>query len=115
MKLFGMIGSIIATDIGYTVSIIMIFIAIRKTTDYQFSLLGQQIVHILAYTGIMALIIKIIFMLTGGAIPGGRLPALMITLLAVLIGAAVYLTLAKWTGLLRRISGGTRLSVRKRG
>jgi O-antigen/teichoic acid export membrane protein len=114
MKLFGMIGSIIATDIGYTVSIIMIFIAIRKTTDYHFSLLGQQIVHILAYTGIMALIIKIIFILTGGAIPSSRLPALAITLLTVLIGAVVYLSLARWTGLLRRVLGGTRLSIRKR-
>jgi Membrane protein involved in the export of O-antigen and teichoic acid len=114
MKLFGMVGPVIATDIGYTASIITIFIAIRKATNYRFSLLGQQVVHICAYTAIMALTIKVIFMLTGGYFPHSRISALFITLLAVLVGAAVYLALAKWTGLLRRISGGTHLTARKR-
>lgn len=114
MQLFGMVGPVIATDIGYTASIVTIFIAIRKATNYSFSLLGQQVVHIFAYTAVMALIIKLIFMMTGGFFPHSRIMALLITLLAILFGAAAYLALAKWTGLLRRILGGTRFPVRKR-
>lgn len=108
MKLFGMVGPIIATNIGYTLSIFIILIAIRKATNYQFSMIAQQLIHILAYTGIMLLVLQLIFLLFGGRFPSSRGMAMAVSLLSVLIGALIYLILARWTGLLRRIMGRSR-------
>lgn len=114
MGLFGMVGPIIATDIGYLTSIVTIFIAIRKATNYPFSLLGRQVLHIALCTGVMALAIKIIFMMTGGYFPSGRIPALLVTILAVLVGAAIYLSLTKLTGRLHHAVRSSYLKSHKR-
>lgn len=108
MKLFGMIGPIIATNIGYLVSILIIVFSIRKATDYHFSLIARQLIHISVYTGIMALAIKLVFLMFGGGFPNSRGKAFVIILLSVLAGAAVYLLLARWTGLLRKVMGRSR-------
>ncbi|WP_241654694.1 putative polysaccharide biosynthesis protein [Sporolactobacillus shoreae] len=108
MKLFGMVGPVIATDIGYLISILIIVFAIRKATDYRFSMIAQQLIHILFYTGIMVLVIELIFFVSGGNFPHSRGKAFIVIILSVTIGAAVYLLLAKWTGLLRRVMGRSR-------
>ncbi|RYL93747.1 polysaccharide biosynthesis protein [Sporolactobacillus sp. THM7-4] len=108
MLLFGMIGPIIATDIGYLVSVIISVTAIRKATNYQFSMIAQQLIHIIVYTLIMLLAIKVIFLAAGGYFPKGRVLAAIILFLSVVIGGIIYLALAKSTGLLRKVVGRTR-------
>lgn len=108
MKWFGMVGPVIATDIGYTVCILINLIAIKRATDYHYSLVARQTVHIIGYTIAMCLVIQLIFLLFGGNVPSGRGIAIIVIILSVAVGAAVYLILARWTGLLRRIVGGFR-------
>ncbi|RYM02122.1 polysaccharide biosynthesis protein [Sporolactobacillus sp. THM7-7] len=108
MLFFGMIGPIVATDIGYLVSIMINVIAIRKATNYRFSMIAQQLVHIIGYTMIMLLVIQLIFLVCGGAFPASRWIAALVVTICVLLGGIVYLALARWTGLLRRVTGRTR-------
>ncbi|MCL1630657.1 polysaccharide biosynthesis protein [Sporolactobacillus sp. CPB3-1] len=108
MKLFGMVGPVIATNIGYMLCIFINLIAIKRATDYHYSRIGQQMIHIAGYTLVMCLTIQFIFFLSGGHVPSSRGNAMIITLLSVLSGAAIYLILARWTGLLRRIMSGLR-------
>ncbi|GGL42497.1 putative polysaccharide biosynthesis protein [Sporolactobacillus putidus] len=108
MLLFGMIGPIIATDIGYTVSIIINVATIRRTTGYRFSMIARQLSHIIAYTIIMLLSISLIFKLFGGTFPTSRGSAAIVLFLSIGVGCLVYLVLAKWTGLLRKIMGRSR-------
>ncbi|MCO7124894.1 polysaccharide biosynthesis protein [Sporolactobacillus shoreicorticis] len=108
MKFFGMVGPVIATNVGYTLCILINLIAIKKATDYHYSQIARQTVHIVGYTIIMCLVIQLVFLLFGGNVPNGRGVAFIVVILSVLLGAAVYLILARWTGLLRRITGGLR-------
>ncbi|BBN99469.1 polysaccharide biosynthesis protein [Sporolactobacillus terrae] len=108
MKVFGMVGPILATDIGYAVCILINLIAIKQATGYKYSAIGQQVIHIVGYTAIMALSIQLIFLLFGGSIPSGRGIAFVVVMVSVAVGVAVYLLLSRWTGLLRRVVGGMR-------
>ncbi|MFX3618116.1 MAG: oligosaccharide flippase family protein [Sporolactobacillus sp.] len=113
MKLFGMVGPIIATDLGYLISLVIILVAVRKATDYRFSLISSQFIHIIVYTAVMMLAIRLIFFFFGGAIPHSRWSALPVITISVIVGALIYLLLAKWTGLLRKIMGRTRSKAAK--
>ncbi|MCO7175899.1 oligosaccharide flippase family protein [Sporolactobacillus kofuensis] len=108
MKLFGMVGPVIATDIGYTLCILINLIAIKRATDYHYSNIANQLIHIIGYTVMMGLVIQLIFLIFGGHSPSSKGEAIVVILLSVLLGAAVYLLLAKWTGLLRRVVGNFR-------
>lgn len=110
MMLFGMVGPVIATDIGYFVSIFINFVAIRRATDYRYSDIGQQVVHIIAYTAIMLLVVQFVFMFFGGPVPETRTEASGVLAVSILAGGLIYLLLAKWTGLLRKITGRRRTS-----
>ncbi|MCQ2008703.1 polysaccharide biosynthesis protein [Sporolactobacillus sp. STSJ-5] len=108
MKFFGMVGPVLATNIGYTVCILINLIAIKRATDYHYSQIVRQTIHIVGYTIIMCLVIQLIFLLFGGNVPSRRSIAFIVVILSVFLGAAAYLVLARWTGLLRRITGGFR-------
>lgn len=105
MKFIGYIGPILSTDIGYLLCILINAIAIKKVTGYRYSLIGQQLVHILGYTLGMVLIINIIFFIFGGRIPHSRITATLVIIVSVGVGATLYLALAKWTGLLKKMLG----------
>ncbi|RYL94545.1 polysaccharide biosynthesis protein [Sporolactobacillus sp. THM19-2] len=105
MKFFGMIGPVIATNAGYALSIMIIAAAVRKATAYTFSLIAQQVIHIVVYTTIMILLIRLIFFFFGGSFTASRFMAFLILIISVLAGAAVYLLLARYTGLLRKVLG----------
>ncbi|MDF2909835.1 MAG: polysaccharide biosynthesis protein [Sporolactobacillus laevolacticus] len=108
MKFFGLVGPVIATDIGYAACILINLIAIKRATDYHFSMIVQQLIHIVGYTIVMGLAIQLVFLLFGGNVPSSRGEAMIVIILSVIIGVAVYLALAKWTGLLRRVVGRLR-------
>ncbi|MCI1882060.1 MAG: polysaccharide biosynthesis protein [Sporolactobacillus sp.] len=105
MKLFGMVGPIIATDLGYSCSFLIIALTIRRVTGFEFSMIAQQLVHIVCYTAMMLLAVNAILLLFGGRVPTNRGLSLIIVILCVVLGAAVYLLPAKWTGLLRKVMG----------
>lgn len=104
MRTFGIIGPILATDIGYVLCILINIIAIKKATGYRFSLLRKQLMHIIVYTAVMVLIINIIFYLSGGRVPHSRSSAVIVIVICVLAGASAYFGLAKWTGLLKKMT-----------
>lgn len=105
MWLFGMIGPIIATNAGYIASIIINFIAIKRETGYKLESIAKQSVHIVAYTFIMLVVIELIFILSGGSFPHQRVASVFLSFISVIVGGGVYLLIANWTGLLRRVLG----------
>lgn len=105
MKTIGMVGPIVATDIGYFLCILINLISIKKATGYQFSLMGRQLVQMIGYTTLMVLVINLIFLIFGGRVPHSRSSATVIIIFCVVAGAMTYLGLAKWTGLLKKIAG----------
>lgn len=105
MKVFGMVGPIVATDIGYMFSILVILVSIRRVTGYRFSAIALQAVHILLYTAVMFFVIKLLLLAGGGPSPRSRVTAILICLVCVTSGCAVYILLARWTGLLRKVAG----------
>lgn len=107
MKLFGGVGAVLATDLGYLISILIIMVAIRKATGYAFISVANQCVHIIVYTLIMFLVIWLILLPFGGSgVPHSRILAAVAVTLSVIAGAIVYLALARYTGLLRKVLGG---------
>jgi len=105
MWLFGMIGPIIATNIGYMASIVINFMAIKRETDYKLEMVAKQSVHVVVYTFIMLIVIKLIFIIGGGSFPHRRVTAVFLSFLSVIVGGGIYLLIANWTGLLRRVIG----------
>ncbi|MFT8391271.1 MAG: polysaccharide biosynthesis protein [Sporolactobacillus sp.] len=106
MKLLGGVGAVVATDLGYGLSIIIIMTAIRRATDYHFMSVANQTVHIIIYTMLMALVIVGILILFGGAgVPRSRALAAISIPLCIVVGILVYMGCAYYTGLLRKVLG----------
>ncbi|WP_078544964.1 putative polysaccharide biosynthesis protein [Litchfieldia alkalitelluris] len=104
---FGEIGSILATGFGYTVSITYGFFMIKKHAHYKFNILVRRSVLMAIFAGAMLGSILIINYLFSFAFTyeDGKLYSVIILLVSVGVGAAVYLYLAYRSHLLERLMG----------
>ncbi|WP_078414081.1 putative polysaccharide biosynthesis protein [Priestia abyssalis] len=105
--LFNEIGSIVATALGYTVSIAYTFYMIQKHADYHFGLLMKRTLLMLIFAILMALSVGSVqyslslFM----TYEDGRAASGMITMFGVIIGGGVYLYASYRSGLLEKVMG----------
>lgn len=98
------IGSILATDLGYTVSIIINLIVIGKIANYRYKFIAKRFLLISLFTLIMGLGIKLLFVFTG-SMPATRVEAFIYSVLGVAIGGLIYLLLSLKSGLFKQVLG----------
>lgn len=104
---FHEIGSILATALGYTVSIAYTFYMIRKHADYHFQLLIKRTLLMFIFAALMGLSVGSVqyglslFM----TYEDGRAASGIITMLGVIVGGGVYLYAAYRSGLLEKVMG----------
>ncbi|MFD2618002.1 putative polysaccharide biosynthesis protein [Terrilactibacillus laevilacticus] len=111
MILFGMVGPIIATNIGYCASILINLYAIKRQTGYNYTFIAKRTLLISIFTFAMLILIKLIFMLTGGHIPNTRGKAIVISVISIGVGGCFYLLVSMKTGLLRQVIGKVRVPI----
>ncbi len=104
---FDGLGSILATALGFTVSIAYSFWMIAKHTKYSFSLFLRRSVLMSLFALLMALTILSIQYLLSFVISyeSGKIQAVTILLIGVIIGAGIYLYLAYKSRLLAKLLG----------
>lgn len=105
IKWWNMTGPILATDLGYVVSIIINLLAIREITGYRFGFIGKRFLLISIFTALMGVAIFVPSWLFGGLIPATRWESLVMSVFGMVLGAAVYLLLALRSGLARQVLG----------
>ncbi|TCP26647.1 O-antigen/teichoic acid export membrane protein [Scopulibacillus darangshiensis] len=103
--LFDMKGPIIATDIGFIVSIAINLIAMKKQTGYRFGFIAKRFLLILIFTAVMLIVVKLVLMISGGSIPKSIWHAIIVSILSVVVGGGVYGFLSLRSGLLKQVLG----------
>lgn len=98
-------GPILATDIGYLVSISINLIAIKRRTGYDFKTVFRRGLFIVLITLVMVAAIQLVLMLGGHTVPESRLSATLFSVIGILVGGLVYLVLSGWSGLLKIVLG----------
>ncbi|WP_396136017.1 oligosaccharide flippase family protein [Bacillus sp. NEB1478] len=101
--LFGGTGSVIATDIGYTISILFNLYIIKKYSGFSFKWVYRRSVLITVFCTIMALAVIGIMVLLGDS--ETRLQAIIKLSAGIVMGGAVYGFLSYQSGLLNIILG----------
>lgn len=105
IKFFDMIGPILATDLGFLISILLNLWAIGYSTGYSFTFIAKRLLLISIFTVFMSIGLALILALTGGSIPHSRIHAFMVLVLGGLVGGGIYLLLSYKSGLLRQVLG----------
>lgn len=102
---FPISGAIIATNIGFAVSIIINLGTIRSATGYQFTFIFKRFVLISLFTGIMILPIQIVFWIHGGEAPYSFTQAVFYSIVGIVLGVIVFGYLVLRSGLASKILG----------
>jgi O-antigen/teichoic acid export membrane protein len=99
-------GAILATALGYAVTVIMNIIVISKTTNYKSRVVQRRILLISILTGVMALVVfgakELLYMI---APADTKLLALLYALVCAGLGAAVYGLISFKLGLAQKLLG----------
>lgn len=105
--LMGAEGSIVATAIGYTVSVVYNLVAIKKYTDFNFSIVLRRTLLMIIFTTIMAGAVLLVLQLLQGFVPysEGRLQAIIVIFVSAVVGAGVYFFLSYRSNLLMYLFG----------
>ncbi|GGE77665.1 putative polysaccharide biosynthesis protein [Priestia taiwanensis] len=107
IMLFETQGAIIATGLGYFVSIMYTFLKIKKHTSMNFSIVRRRVGLIAIFVAIMAIVVLFtqwilsFFMIWND----GKLQCLLIVAICAVVGGAVYLSLAWMTNLITKVFG----------
>lgn len=99
------IGAIIATDLGFIVSVIINLWAIQKRTHYAFGFISRRFLLISIFTIVMLGSIKITLIFIGGTVPGGWWYAVYASIISIIIGSVIFALLSLKSGLLKQILG----------
>ncbi|MDA1477677.1 putative polysaccharide biosynthesis protein [Bacillus changyiensis] len=107
IKLFQGSGSILATAIGYSVSLLYGFIMIKRHAGYSYRMLFKRFLLMVILTFIMGAVVMSVQWLLSFFISyeGGRIRSAIIILVTSVIGGSVYLYLAYRLKLLGKIFG----------
>jgi len=103
LLLFGGTGSVIATDIGYTLSILFNLYIIKKYSGFSFKWVYRRTVLITLFCAAMAITVMIVSSLLGET--ETRLDTIIKLTAGILTGGAVYVFLSHRSGLLNIILG----------
>jgi polysaccharide transporter, PST family len=104
---FHEIGSILATALGYTVSIVYTFYMIKKYASYDFQLLIKRSLLMMIFALLMGLaVLSVQYSLSlFMTYKDGRLASGMISIAGAIIGAGVYLYASYRSGLMEKVMG----------
>ncbi|MGV3488535.1 MAG: putative polysaccharide biosynthesis protein [Tuberibacillus sp.] len=105
LKWWPNVGSILATDLAYMVSIIINLIVIGQMAKYQYRFIAKRFLLISLFTLLMGLSIWILFLIFGGSVPSTRLEALAFSIIGVAVGGFIYLFLSLRSGLAKQVLG----------
>ncbi|RSK28231.1 polysaccharide biosynthesis protein [Bacillus sp. HMF5848] len=107
ITMFAVYGAIAATALGYTTSIVIQLYFIKKYTGYSYSFVARRILLMIIFTIMMAIAVKISTYFVGLVISyeAGRWHALIVTLVGVTVGGALYGYLSYTSGLLQYVLG----------
>ncbi|WP_078379339.1 putative polysaccharide biosynthesis protein [Sutcliffiella halmapala] len=105
--LMGAEGSIVATAVGYTVSVAYNLLAIKKYTDFNFSIVLRRTLLMLIFNVIMVGAVLLVLQLLQGYVPysEGRLQAIIVVFVSAVVGAGVYFFLSYRSNLLMYLFG----------
>ncbi|QFT90260.1 putative cell division protein YtgP [Bacillus sp. THAF10] len=105
--LMGAEGSIVATAIGYTASVVINLWSIQKFTDFNYSMVLRRGFLMLLFNTAMIVVVLIVLQLLSGVVSysEGRLQAIIVVGVCALAGAGVYFALSYRSGLLMYLFG----------
>ncbi|TYS29750.1 polysaccharide biosynthesis protein [Bacillus pumilus] len=100
-------GSVLATALGYSASILYMFIMIKRHAGYSFRRIFKRFILIGILTAIMAVVAYVTCQLVSHVISyeGGIVQAGIVILISMITGGGVYLFLSYKVGLLERVLG----------
>ncbi|GAB1807205.1 MULTISPECIES: putative polysaccharide biosynthesis protein [Priestia] len=103
--MFHEIGSVLATALGYIVSLVYMFALIQKHAKYNYSEFIKRSVLILIFVGIMGISVKIVAAVIGLFTTPGRFSATVITIIGAAVGGLIYFIITYRTSLLEKVMG----------
>ncbi|WP_374149298.1 oligosaccharide flippase family protein [Priestia megaterium] len=103
--MFHEIGSVLATALGYIVSLIYMFALIQKHAKYNYSEFIKRSVLILIFVAIMGISVKIVAAVIGLFTTPGRFSATVITIIGAAVGGLIYFIITYRSSLLEKVMG----------
>lgn len=103
--MFHEIGSVLATALGYIVSLVYMFALIRKHAKYNYSEFIKRSVLILIFVAIMGISVKIVAAVIGLFTTPGRFSATVITIIGAAVGGLIYFIITYRSSLLEKVMG----------
>ncbi|MBY0075943.1 polysaccharide biosynthesis protein [Priestia aryabhattai] len=103
--MFHEIGSVLATALGYIVSLVYMFALIQKHAKYNYSEFIKRSVLILIFVAIMGISVKIVSVVIGLFTTPGRFSATIITIIGAAVGGLIYFIITYRSSLLEKVMG----------
>ncbi|NGY78526.1 polysaccharide biosynthesis protein [Bacillus megaterium] len=103
--MFHEIGSVLATALGYIVSLVYMFALIQKHAKYNYSEFIKRSVLILIFVAIMGISVKIVATVIGLFTTPGRFSATVITIIGAAVGGIIYFIITYRSSLLEKVMG----------
>ncbi|MED3933541.1 polysaccharide biosynthesis protein [Priestia megaterium] len=103
--MFHEIGSVLATALGYIVSLVYMFALIQKHAKYNYSEFIKRSVLILIFVAIMGISVKIVAAVIGLFTMPGRFSATVITIIGAAVGGLIYFIITYRSSLLEKVMG----------
>ncbi|MED4282264.1 polysaccharide biosynthesis protein [Priestia megaterium] len=103
--MFHEIGSVLATALGYIVSLVYMFALIQKHAKYNYSEFIKRSVLILIFVAIMGISVKIVAAVIGLFTTPGRFSATVITIIGAAVGGLIYFVITYRSSLLEKVMG----------
>ncbi|MBX4161514.1 MULTISPECIES: polysaccharide biosynthesis protein [Priestia] len=103
--MFHEIGSVLATALGYIVSLVYMFALIQKHAKYNYSEFIKRSVLILIFVAIMGISVKIVAAVIGLFTEPGRFSATVITIIGAAVGGLIYFIITYRSSLLEKVMG----------
>ncbi|WP_338705130.1 polysaccharide biosynthesis protein [Priestia aryabhattai] len=103
--MFHEIGSVLATALGYIVSLVYMFALIQKHAKYNYSEFIKRSVLILIFVAIMGINVKIVSVVIGLFTTPGRFSATVITIIGAAVGGLIYFIITYRSSLLEKVMG----------
>ncbi|KJL05814.1 putative polysaccharide biosynthesis protein [Priestia aryabhattai] len=103
--MFHEIGSVLATALGYIVSLVYMFALIQKHAKYNYSEFIKRSVLILIFVAIMGISVKIVAAVIGLFTEPGRFSATVITIIGAAVGGLIYFIITYRSSLFEKVMG----------
>jgi len=108
-------GAILATALGYIVSITINFIVIKVYAEYSFKVVIRRSVLIIGFSAIMYIVTTILYKLLSSFLsPESVLSSILMVIVVAVIGVAIYAYLAFRTKLVYRLFGDQAVKIKRK-